>query len=321
MGEGIRWSRIGEIVGWDIDGLYRRNRSIFGWGDTFLEGSHIRCEGWLVPNGRRDTSEEGRDFWTGLGESEDIIDEEEDITFLDITEVFCHRETRKGDAGTRSWCFIHLSEDHGCFVDNSGFFHLVVEIIPLTGTFSDTGDDRVSSVFWCDIMDEFLHDDGLPNSGSSKESDFPSFEHRSDEINDFDTGFEDFCLSWELSEIGSFAMNREFIVRFWCGELIDRISEDIKHTTENLWTNRDADRGFGCDNFETTLDPVSWVHSDTSDDTVTELLLDFEDEFRRSTLDFEGIVDSWDVSITELDIDNDPDNFFDNSCLHKKWIS
>ena len=77
----------------------------------------------------------------------------------------------------------------------------MVEIIPFTSTLTDSCDDRVSSVFARDIMDELLHDHSLSYTRSSEETYFSSFQHRTDKIHDLDPRLKEFRLRRELFEL------------------------------------------------------------------------------------------------------------------------
>lgn len=56
-------------------------------------------------------------------------------------------------------------------------------------------------MFRGDIMDEFLHDDSLPDSCTSEESYFSSLEHRTDKIDDLDTRLKKLSLRREFFEL------------------------------------------------------------------------------------------------------------------------
>ena len=97
----------------------------------------------MVTDSRGDTTEKGRHFGTGLGEAEDVVDEEQHILTFLITEVLGDGQTGEGDTGTGTRGLVHLTEDESDLgvtleVDDTGLNHLVVEIVTLTGTLADT---------------------------------------------------------------------------------------------------------------------------------------------------------------------------------------
>ena len=63
---------------------------------------------------------------------------EQHILILAVTEILRHRQTRQCDTHTCSWRLVHLTVNQSSLVDNSTFFHFIVKVISLTGTFSNT---------------------------------------------------------------------------------------------------------------------------------------------------------------------------------------
>lgn len=113
-------------------------------------GGHT--EGGLVTDGGGNTTEKGGQLGTGLGEPENVVDEQQDVLTLLVTEVFGDGESGQGDTGTGTWGFVHLSEHEGGLglvvleLDYTGLDHLVVEIVTLTGSLSNTGENGVTTV-------------------------------------------------------------------------------------------------------------------------------------------------------------------------------
>ena len=172
MGEGCRRSRVREVIGRDIDRLHRGDGSVLGRCDALLHLAHFRGQRRLVTHGGRHTAEQGRHLRTRLGETEDIVDEEEDVARalagVAVTEGFRERQAAQGHAGTGSRGFVHLAEDHRhlgflefllvyegevpfaffhrlvkgvAVADDVGFDHLAEEVVALAGTLAHAGED------------------------------------------------------------------------------------------------------------------------------------------------------------------------------------
>lgn len=77
---------------------------------------------------------DGRSRKRTLGEAENVVDEEEHVLSLVVTEVLGDGETRERNTGTGTRGLVHLSEDEGRLglvvgeLDDSGLDHLVVEV-------------------------------------------------------------------------------------------------------------------------------------------------------------------------------------------------
>ena len=113
-----------------------------GEGGADLETTHVGGEGGLVTDSGGDTAEEGRHLGAGLGEAEDVVDEEEHVLALDITEVLGDGEGGEGDARARAGGLVHLAVDEGGLgaaleLDDTGVHHLVVKVVALTRALAD----------------------------------------------------------------------------------------------------------------------------------------------------------------------------------------
>jgi hypothetical protein len=78
-----------------------------------------------------------------LSETENVVDEKEHVLALLVTEVLGDSEAGKGHTSTSARRLVHLTEDKGDLgftlkVNDTGFNHFVIQIVTLTGTFTDT---------------------------------------------------------------------------------------------------------------------------------------------------------------------------------------
>ena len=108
-----------------------------------IHATHVCGERRLVTDGRGNTTQEGRHLRTGLGETENVVDEEEHVLALLVTEVLRDGKTSEGDTGTSTRGLVHLTEDKSDLgvtleVDDAGLNHFVVQIVTLTSTLADT---------------------------------------------------------------------------------------------------------------------------------------------------------------------------------------
>ena len=87
MGEGGGRRRVGQVVGGNVDGLHAGDRALGGRGDALLQPAHLGGQRGLVTDGARDAAQERRHFGAGLGEAEDVVDEEQHVLPFDVAEV------------------------------------------------------------------------------------------------------------------------------------------------------------------------------------------------------------------------------------------
>ena len=51
VSKGGSWSRVGQVIGRHINGLYRGDGTILGRSDSLLHGTHLRSQRWLITYG------------------------------------------------------------------------------------------------------------------------------------------------------------------------------------------------------------------------------------------------------------------------------
>ena len=99
-------------------------------------------------------------------------------------------EPGQAHAKTVTRRFVHLAKDHRHLVQHTGFFHLVIEIIPFTGALTHTGKNRQARMLFGDVVDQ-LHDrHRFAHASTAKQSDLAAFGDRHDQIDDLDAGFK-----------------------------------------------------------------------------------------------------------------------------------
>ena len=80
MGKCCSRRRVSQVIGRHIYSLHGSDGAVSCRGNTLLHGTHFRCQCRLIAYGRRHTAQQGRNLGTGLGETEDIINEEQNVT-------------------------------------------------------------------------------------------------------------------------------------------------------------------------------------------------------------------------------------------------
>jgi hypothetical protein len=160
VGEDGGGGGIGQIVCRDVDGLDGGDRTLLGSGDTLLpkncndqqnvtqeigphlHATHVGREQWLITNGRGNTTEQSRNLRASLCESEDVVDEQQHVLTLLITEVLGDGQTSQSDTSTSTRGVVHLTENQGDLgvtlqVDDASLNHFVIQVITLTGTLAN----------------------------------------------------------------------------------------------------------------------------------------------------------------------------------------
>ena len=349
MGEGRRRSRVREVIGRDIDRLHRSDGTVLGRCDTLLHLAHFRGQRRLVTHGGRHTAEQGRHLRTRLGETEDIVDEEEDVAGafagVAVAEGLRERQAAQGHAGTGSRGFVHLAEDHRhlgflefllvhegevplalfhrlvegvAVADDVGFDHLAEEVVALAGTLAHAGEDGEAVMGLRDIVDEFLDQDGLAHAGAAEQADLAAREVGLQQVDDLDTREKDFLRGREVLELRRLAVDRKRLVAGEFPHTVDGVSHHVHHAAADLGAHRHRDgvaRGAGR---HAAAQAVGGIHRHAADRVLTDVLLHFDDE-RASVfpLDTQRFMNPRQVSASfqgEMNIHHRPHYLGDISC-------
>ena len=200
MGERGRGRRIGQVVGRHVDRLHRGDRALLGRGDALLQGAHVGRQGRLIAHRRRDAAEQRRHFRAGLGEAEDVVDEEQHVLAFGVAEVLGDGQARQADAGARARRLVHLAVDQrhlrarAVELDDARFDHLVIEVVALAGALADAGEHRDAAMRLGDVVDQFHDGHGLADAGAAEQADLAALGVGRQQVDDLDAGDQDLAL-------------------------------------------------------------------------------------------------------------------------------
>ena len=200
VGERRRRRRVGQVVGGDVDRLQRGDRVTAGRGDALLQLAHLVGQGRLVAHRGGHAAEQGRHLGTGLGEPEDVVDEQQHVLLLHVAEVLRHRQGGQRHAQPRARRLVHLAEDQRGLLDDPGLGHLQEQVVALTGALADTGEHRHAAEVLGDPVDHLLDEHGLADARTAEQADLAALDVRGEQVDDLDAGREDLGLGLELVE-------------------------------------------------------------------------------------------------------------------------
>ena len=227
--------------------LDRCDGSLLGGGDTLLHGTHVSGKSWLVTDSRWDTTEQSGHLGTGLGEPEDVVDEEQHVLALLVTEVLSDSQTGQGNTGTGARGLVHLSVhqgDLGGLVlegDDTTLNHLVVQIVALPGPLADTSEHRETTVSLGNVVDQLHDKDSLADSGTTEETDLASLTVGGEQVDNLDTGDKDFLLDGHLVEVGSLSVDGLTLVGGDGAPLVNRVTDHLDDAANGILAAGDGD--------------------------------------------------------------------------------
>lgn len=270
VSEGGGGGRISQIVSGHVDGLDGGDRTLLGGGDTLLHDTHVNSQGRLVTDGRGDTTQKGRHLGTGLGETENVVNEEQHVLTLLVTEVLGNGQTGQGNTGTGTGGLVHLTEHKGDLgvtlkLDDTGLLHLVVQIVTLTGTLTDTTEHGVTTVGLGDVVlkrskykpfdpnfeckkeragnpyNQLLNEHGLTDTGTTEETNLTTTGVGGEQVDNLDTGDKNLGRGGLVDERRGIGVNGSELGGLDGTTLVNGVTSDVDDTAESGGTDGDGD--------------------------------------------------------------------------------
>eukprot|EP01137_Pigoraptor_chileana_P012314 Opistho-2@64579 len=323
MGKGRSRGGIRQIVGGHVNGLHRGNRALGGGCNALLHRTHVRGKRRLVTDGRGNASEQGRHLRAGLSEPENVVNEEEHVLALNVTEILCDSETGEGDTGAGTRGLVHLSvhkrhlRTGSLEVDDAGLDHFVVKIVALTGALADTGKHRVTTVRLSDVVDELLDEHSLADTGTTKETNLASLGIRGKEVDDLNASDQNLGVGAHLHERGGLCVDGQLRLRVDGATLVNGLTNDVHNASQGVGADGDLDGGASVDALLAADETLRAVHGNGTDRVLTEMLGDLKNKTVLASLNLEGVKDRGE-RIVELDVDDGTNDGHDATRLGRR---
>ena len=288
-----------------------------GRGDALLQGAHLIGQVRLVSHGGRHTTQQGGHLRTSLGETEDVVDEQQHVLVLHVTEVLSHGQCGQRHAQTGTRLLIHLAEDQCGLLEHAGLAHLADQIVTLTGTLTNAGEHGHTAVVLGHALNHFLNQHGLAHTCTTEQTDLATLHVRGQQVNDLDARLEHLGLGLQLIEGRRVAVDRPTL-----GDgdgLIRLLVEDVAGHVEDVALGHIADRhgnrGSGVGDQSATDQAVGRLQGDATNRGITEVLFDLKGDFSDlclalflgagvDDLYFQGVVDVGQMTHREFNVDN-----------------
>ena len=248
-----------------------------------------------------------------LGKSEDVVNEEEHILTLLVTEVFSNSQSSQGNTGTGAGGLVHLTVDKGDLgglvlqADNASLNHLVVQIVTLTGSLAHSSKHGVSTMSLGHVVDKLHDQDSLADTSSTEQSDLTSLGIGSKQVHHLDTSHQDLLLHTHLVELGSLGVDSLALLGVNGTPLVNGLADDVDDSSEGLGADGNHDRIASIVDNLSTDETLGTVHGNGSDGVLSEVLGNLQNELGASVLHLKGVKNLREA-IFKLDIHHGTDN-------------
>ena len=293
-----------------------------GGGDALLELAHFIGQVGLVAHGRGHAAQQRGDLGAGLGEAEDVVDEQQHVLVLDVAEVLGHRQGGQGHAQTRARRLVHLAEDQGGLVEHAGLVHLDDEVVALTGALPHAGEHGDTAVVLGHALDHLLDEDGLAHAGAAEQADLAALHVGGEQVDDLDASLEHLLLGLELVEGRGLTVDGPALgdLQLLAGAEVEDVAGDVEDVALGHVAHGHGDRRAGVAHLRAAHEAVGGLEGDRAHDVVTQVLGDLQGDLvgllaGAGGLDghLEGVVHRRDRIRRELDVDDGADDAGDAS--------
>lgn len=121
----------------------------------------------------------------------------------------------------------------------------MVQVVTLTGTLADTGEDRVTTVGLGDVVDQLLDEDGLADTSTTEQTNLTTTSVGGEQIDDLDTGDQNLSGGGLLGELGRVGVDGEELVGLDGSTLIDGVTSDVHDTSQGSRADGNGDGSAG----------------------------------------------------------------------------
>ena len=228
MRKGRRRRRVCQVIRRHVYGLHRGDGTVPCGRNPLLQSTHLRCQGGLVAYRRGHTPQKRRYFRPRLGETENVVNEQQHVLVLPVPEMLRHGQPRQRHAHPGSRRLIHLPEYHGRLIDNPGFLHLIIQVVPFPGTLAYPCKHRDPAVFLGDVVDQLLDQHGLSYPRAPEQADLPALCVGGQQVNDLDPRLKDHRRRVLVLIVRRRAVDRIVTLRLYGALLVNRLAQHIE---------------------------------------------------------------------------------------------
>lgn len=169
-----------------------------------------------------------------------------------------------------------------------------------------------------DVVDEFHDEHGLSDSCSSEQSDFSSLGVGGHQVDDLDTGDQNFVTLSLFNESWGFSVDWELDLGVDWSSLVNGLSNNVHNSSQTFWSDWNHDWVSGILDGLSSNQTISSVHGNGSDSGISQVMGDLQDQSSIDSFNFEGVQDGWQGS-GELDVDDGTDDLGDLSNTSNLW--
>ncbi len=294
----------------------------------------------MITHGAGHAAQQCRHLATCLGETEDVVHEQQDIfaTAVLVAELLGHGEAREGHAQTGTRRLVHLAEHqrslrlcHSVHVhvvevplaalhsltellailDNATLNHLAQQVVTLARALAHTREHRESVVSMSNVVDKFHDEHSLAHTSATEQTNLTALAERLNQVNHLDTGVKNLLRNRQVGECRCRLMDGTSCALLERLQVVNGLTDDVEQTTFHLFAGGHRDGTAQVFHAGAAHQTVGAVHGHAAHRVLADVLLHLEDEGGAvGTHNAQGSVDGRTRNALALkgDIDNGADD-------------
>ena len=171
-----------------------------------------------------------------------------------------------------------------------------------------------------DVVDQLLNQNRLADTCAAEQTDFTTLCIGADQVDNLDTGFQNLGSGLLLLVGGSRTMDGPTLLGDGSLLVVDGLTQQVKHTTQALVTNGNADGGAGVYSLSTSLEAVGGGHSNTTNHIVTDVLSNLSNQNLVAVGDFDCAVQHGKLVVSESNIKDRTHDLDHSTFVFGHWI-
>ncbi len=176
--------------------------------DALLQLTHLVGQRRLITHRRGHATQQRGHLGTGLGEPEDVVDEQQHVLALFVAEELGHGQCRQADAHTGARGLVHLAEHQRGVLEHVGVRQLDPKVVALTRALAHPGEHGRATEVTGDAVDHLLDQHRLADAGAAEQRDLAATDVRGEQVDDLETRFQHLGARFQLIEGRRLAVDR-----------------------------------------------------------------------------------------------------------------
>ncbi len=272
--------------------------------------THLVGQRGLVTHRRRHPAEQCRHLRSGLGEPEDVVDEQQHVLARLVTEPLRHRQRGQRHPHTGAGRLVHLTEHQRGVLEHVGFLELDPEVVALAGALPHAGEHRSTAEVTGDAVDHLLDQHRLAHAGAAEQGDLAATHVRRQQVDNLQAGLEHLGAGFEVFEGRRLAVNRPVLEVFSVSRLVQAVAQRVEDVALDVLADRHRDRVTGVDHLDAAHQAVGGLHRDGAHQVVAEVVRHLQRQGFRELLErdlgVQRVEQLGDRTPRELDVDDRP---------------